>query len=597
VVLLPANLVIARSIIPSAINNNLKYDINYYNIDRAIGSECQYATDNVSYLNAHNSPTGLTAEGFGVGQSINILGTYSVNRLAIAFDTSNVTGTITSAYLSFTTASFNNDADVHLCLGTYSWPTDNTSFFDMLETESYGSVSVNQTDDYTIDLDEFGIAQIDEEGMTLFALRTYDDMDTIAPTDETETAMAITTDSVVLHIESETSGSVVETLPATNIASTSATLNGNLLSMDNVSSLNVFFEYGISTSYGYTTPLVAQSATGIFDADITGLSVNVLYHFRAVAATSNVTYYGEDLTFTPTESGGILQMGGGNARVFYNYIVSGDMLFTAEIVNTYTPYYPTQSPKEYFTIQLIDTDNTTVLAATPQQDWGDKPVSIYLNPTQAVTITPRAAYSIRLQANFASNVTAQYTLQPSDWKGYDLTKLDDWCVYVALDMQTYYGGSGYVTVLTDRKLAITDAVGGYFTTGIPGIGQRRPNLFTTSQQSPAFNAGVSLLPVDNTTAYTAYVGTTISNDAAVFAVPFGLTGRDMLAGGMALAMLGVVATGTAAMGGFGALGLFLISIPFLWLATYFKIVGVQWIIILTIIFGLLAIRQFWIKTT
>lgn len=319
----------------------------------------------------------------------------------------------------------------------------------------------------------------------------------------------------------------------------------------------------------------------------------------AVGVSSNITLYGGDLTFTTLgqPGGGNFQFGGGNPRVFRNYITGGDLLFTAEIVNTYPPYYPNQSPKEFFTVQLISTDNSTILAATPQQDWGDKPVGIYLNPTQSAGITDHAAYYVRIQANFASNVTVQYQLQDSDWKGYDLTKLDDWCVYVALDMQTYYNGAGYVTVLTDRKLAITDAVGGYFTAGIAGIGQQRPNLFTTSQQSAFFAGGISKLPVDNTTAYTAYVGPSIAADAATMATPLGLTGRDILAGGMMVSMLGVIMLGTSAMGGFGALGLFLISIPFMWLATYFKIIGIQWIMIVTIIFGFLAVRQFIIKTT
>jgi hypothetical protein len=294
-------------------------------------------------------------------------------------------------------------------------------------------------------------------------------------------------------------------------------------------------------------------------------------------------------------------MGGGNARVFSNYLTTGDLLFTAEIVNTYMPYYPNQSPKEFFTVQLIGTDNTTILAATPQRQWGDKPIAIYLNPAQAKGITYGAGYYIRIQANFSANVTAQYKLQhlpwANDWKGSDLTRLDDWCIFVATNMQKFHNGSGYVTVLTDRELAITDAVGGYFTTGIPAIGQVRPNLFTTSQQNPVFNMGVADNTWDNATAWSVNVGPSIAADAAVFAIPFGLTGRDLAAAGIALGMLGVVMTGAASTGGFGALGFFLISIPILWLGTYFKIVGVQYVMALTIIFGFLFVRQFWIKTT
>lgn len=399
------------------------------------------------------------------------------------------------------------------------------------------------------------------------------------------------------------SGAALLTLPATNITVNSATLNGQLLDMVGMSSYTTYFDYGLTTSYGNTASFGVMSAPGLLSANASALFPNTVYHFRAVAVSSNITLYGGDLTFTTLagSGGGTFQFGGGNARVFKNYIANNDTLVTAEIVNTYVPYYPNQSPKEYFTVQLISTDNSTILAATPQQDWGDKPIGIYLNPTQSATITDGAGYYVRVQANFASNVSVQYQLQnvpwANDWKGADLTKLDDWCIYVALDMQTFYSGSGYVTVLTDRKLAITDAVGGYFTAGIAGIGQIRPNLFTTSQQSPVFTSGISGLPADNTTAYTAYVGSAIAADAAVMAVPFGLTARDVLAAVIGLSMLGVIMTGVSAMGGFGALGLFLISIPFLWLGTYFKIIGVQWVMILTIIFGFFAVRQFIIKTT
>lgn len=399
------------------------------------------------------------------------------------------------------------------------------------------------------------------------------------------------------------SGAALLTLPATNITTNSAMLNGQLLDMAGMASYTAYFDYGLTTAYGNTVSFGVMAAPGLLSANATGLFSGTTYHFRAVAVSTNITLYGGDLTFTTSgqPGGGSFQFGGGNARVFKNYITANDTLITAEIVNTYVPYYPNQSPKEYFTVQLISTDNSTILAATPQQDWGDKPIGIYLNPTQSATITDGAGYYVRVQANFASNVSVQYQLQnvpwANDWKGSDLTKLDDWAIYVALDMQTFYSGSGYVTVLTDRKLAITDAVGGYFTAGIAGIGQIRPNLFTTSQQSPVFSSGISALPTDNLTAYTAYVGSNIATDAAVIATPFGLTARDVLAGIICLAMLGVIMTGTSMMGGFGALGLFLISIPFLWLGTYFKIIGVQWVMILTIIFGFFAVRQFIIKTT
>ena len=355
-------------------------------------------------------------------------------------------------------------------------------------------------------------------------------------------------------------------------------------------------------SYGQATEEVDVVSKGTFNATVTGLSYNQTYHYRAVAHYGTSYWYGSDKTFmTLAALGSSTDLRIISAKVFSNYIATGDYVFVVEYQNTYTGYYPSESAKESFTIQLIDTDNTTILAASPQQDWRDKPGSIYLNATQAAGLTYGSNYYIRLQANFSASVLTQYQLRhltySDDWKGSDLVRLDDWCLGVAWNMQTYSNATGYTVVLTDRKLAITDSVGGYFTSGIPGIAQVRPNLFTTSQQHPTFDAGVSGLPADNTTAYVAYVGTPIATDAATLAVPLGLTARDILGGLIVLAMLGVVMTGVSAMGGFGALGLFLISVPLLWLGTYFKILGVQWVMVLTFIFGFFAIRQFIIKTT
>lgn len=390
----------------------------------------------------------------------------------------------------------------------------------------------------------------------------------------------------------------------TNIDVTSATLNGALTDMGNFTSMSVYFQWGETTSYGHTTLPATMSAVGAFSANISGLIYSNTYHVRAVATSGGATIYGSDVSFATLGAAGAsttikVQS---SAHVFSNYISTGDYLFVAEVQNTYNDggnytLYPSQSPKEYFTIQLIDTDNTTILGATPLQQWGDTPVGIYVNPTQAANLTSGAAYYLRMQANFASNITSQYQLVTSDWKGYDLTKLDNWCIGVAINMQIFNKSSGYTVVLTDGTQEITDVAGGYFTTGIANIAQIRPNLFTTSKQSPSFTLGTSNNTFDNPAAWAAAVGVTLAGDSATLGTPFGMTGRDMLAAVLVFGMLGVVVSGTMALGGFGALGLLLISIPILWLGTYFRIFGVQWVIVLTIIFGILAIRQFWIKTT
>jgi len=85
---------------------------------------------------------------------------------------------------------------------------------------------------------------------------------------------------------------------ATNVNTTSATLNGNVNS--NFYHSVVTFEYGITTSYGNIA--TATQSPVLFDidvnVDITGLTAGTLYHFRIKAVNEFGTTYSNDLTFT-----------------------------------------------------------------------------------------------------------------------------------------------------------------------------------------------------------------------------------------------------------------------------------------------------------
>ena len=92
----------------------------------------------------------------------------------------------------------------------------------------------------------------------------------------------------------------VTTLVATNINATGVTLNGSV-NADYLSTV-VTFEYGITTSYSNTvtatqSPVTGNAITNV-SANITGLTVATIYHFRIKAVNSLGTTYGDDLTFT-----------------------------------------------------------------------------------------------------------------------------------------------------------------------------------------------------------------------------------------------------------------------------------------------------------
>ncbi|HEY1471916.1 MAG TPA: hypothetical protein VGF61_22950 [Candidatus Acidoferrum sp.] len=97
---------------------------------------------------------------------------------------------------------------------------------------------------------------------------------------------------------SATGAPVVTTNPATNVATSSATLNGSVDPHGLTTS--VHFQYGTTTSYGLTTAPQSHSGNAYLNisASISGLSASHVYHFRIVATNSAGTRLGSDKTFT-----------------------------------------------------------------------------------------------------------------------------------------------------------------------------------------------------------------------------------------------------------------------------------------------------------
>ncbi|MCX6245093.1 MAG: T9SS type A sorting domain-containing protein [Bacteroidetes bacterium] len=92
----------------------------------------------------------------------------------------------------------------------------------------------------------------------------------------------------------------VVTTAATGVTATLATLNGTVNA--NGSSSTVFFDYGLTTTYGNTaagtpSPVTGNSVTSV-SCIITALMPCTLYHYRVYATNTGGTAYGNDLTFT-----------------------------------------------------------------------------------------------------------------------------------------------------------------------------------------------------------------------------------------------------------------------------------------------------------
>jgi uncharacterized repeat protein (TIGR01451 family) len=89
----------------------------------------------------------------------------------------------------------------------------------------------------------------------------------------------------------------VTTVSAGNITLSSAILNGYLNDLGNATSVDVSFEWGLTTAYGNKTVAKSLTAAGPFGDTISPLMPGTTYHFKA-QAVGNGTTSGSDMTFT-----------------------------------------------------------------------------------------------------------------------------------------------------------------------------------------------------------------------------------------------------------------------------------------------------------
>jgi hypothetical protein len=91
----------------------------------------------------------------------------------------------------------------------------------------------------------------------------------------------------------------VTTNDATSIATTSATLNGNLTSRGTADSVTVSFQWGTSLGGPYPNETTGQAmtSTGVFSAGLSSLTHSTIYYYRA-KAVGHGTVYGVERSFT-----------------------------------------------------------------------------------------------------------------------------------------------------------------------------------------------------------------------------------------------------------------------------------------------------------
>ena len=279
-----------------------------------------------------------------------------------------------------------------------------------------------------------------------------------------------------------------------------------------------------------------------------------------------------------------------SSKVFRGYLEDDDWLIVVHYLNEYPPYAGTESPGDYFDLQLLDGSNVTAQVKLPA--WGNKPGSIYLSKAMADQLEWGSAYIIRMYGRFGSTPSASLTLTSQMWSGSDLNVLDDWVLNTASLIGDYYDTA--MTTYVDGNLEALNEVGGsIFSVGIPRLGNIRPHLFEYPPMDIDYDATDFDREYEQSFVWENLVGDQIVDDAGVIGAIFGVTGLQILQ--VAFVGAWVVSTGVvAALAGTVAL---LVSIPFLFIGVMTGLLPIAIFAIVASLLILVMIWVFWLRGT
>jgi len=288
-----------------------------------------------------------------------------------------------------------------------------------------------------------------------------------------------------------------------------------------------------------------------------------------------------------------------DGKVFSGYREANDLLFVATYFNTYTPYYPTGEPANYFWIQLRSADGGTVLAQTVCRAWGYKPCSVYLSAEEVAKLTVGTQYRFYIYGNIAETPSYYYTFEWADWLGSDLTMLDLWVLSAARNLAGYYG-TDFTTSVGDNEV-LNEEGGVIFALGIPQLQYVRPDIFQTVVHIPEYES------IEWTNAFEEYTDweERMGADAvAAFTATggiVGLSGRDLLAFVLFVAYLGiclaVMSRREGAMSGDPTV-MAILAVPLvLLLGIWLRVIPIALMATIAAVATLITVFRFWFSRT
>jgi len=285
-----------------------------------------------------------------------------------------------------------------------------------------------------------------------------------------------------------------------------------------------------------------------------------------------------------------------NAKVFKNYLITGDWLVTAEILNVYPPYYDNNAdPTSYFQVLFMGLTGLTY-AAAPCENWERYPISIYMNPTQASSLSWGGNYKLRI-SNMAGTVYSEYGLQSADWNAAGLRQLDSWVKLTAKDMEVYQTAVQgqtvtYLTYVADKGYVLNESGGAIFNEACPRLSYVRPDLFQVTTNQPDIPTTVVATPGSNIS-YRDRLGSYLADLIDDGAASMGITDPKTAGGIMMLAIYAIIAFGTVVKG-FAWAGM-IAAFPVLLMGIYFGLLDMQLLLGVLVILAFLFVREFWFK--
>lgn len=293
-------------------------------------------------------------------------------------------------------------------------------------------------------------------------------------------------------------------------------------------------------------------------------------------------------------------------NVFENVLETGDWLIVAE---GFVDYTVTGIPTDYtasqaFLFELVDTDTVTTLVSIPLNDYGNRPISIYLSATRVTTdlgLTSGLPYIIRITGNpliFPSPIgnTVQATLAPTDFIDQSLgadsdppndNQLRNFLIAMAERIQAYDTPTDDYLASVEGYQYLTTVGADIFIEGIPELVTMCPILFQSGTEVMASEAPESTGTYALTLTPAQKWGTTVANGLTNLGLFLGV--NQALAGSTMLFVLSVAfAVASYQMTGSGLFVLLVMSaMPFTgaWLGLMPMALAFIFVIVIIVLLG------------